>query len=102
LGVQDTGSIVTREGRLITFPNILQHQAESFELEDKTKPGHRRIVAFFLIDPDVKIFSTAKIPCQRQDWWEEELERTQRWLPKPLGEHSGTFPLEWMKQRNID
>ncbi|KAJ3569056.1 hypothetical protein NP233_g5304 [Leucocoprinus birnbaumii] len=36
-----------------------------------TKPGHRKILALFLVDPNIKIISTANVPCQRQDWREE-------------------------------
>ena len=69
--VQEAGSVVTSEGRLITFPNIVQHRVEPFRLHDPSKPGHRKIVALFLVNPHVKILSSAKIPCQRKDWWEE-------------------------------
>ncbi|KAJ3576459.1 hypothetical protein NP233_g415 [Leucocoprinus birnbaumii] len=69
--VQVLGGIKAREGRLVTFPNILQHQVQPFELEDPTKPGHRKILALFLVDPVMKIISTANVPCQRHDWWSE-------------------------------
>ncbi|RXW20311.1 hypothetical protein EST38_g5535 [Candolleomyces aberdarensis] len=71
--IQDIGSVETCEGRLITFPNILQHQVQPFKLADPTKPGHRKIVALFLVDPNARIISTADVPCQRQDWWAEEV-----------------------------
>ncbi|KAJ2912988.1 hypothetical protein MD484_g7416, partial [Candolleomyces efflorescens] len=70
-GVQDVGSVETREGRLLTFPNILQHRVEPFELEDPTKPGHRKILALFLVDPNIRTLSTAYVPSQRLDWWQE-------------------------------
>ncbi|KAF8656134.1 hypothetical protein AX16_002736 [Volvariella volvacea WC 439] len=76
--VQQIGSIETREGRLLTFPNILQHQVQPFKLADPTKPGHRKILALFLVDPHVKIISTANIPCQRTDWWGEEFFKAKR------------------------
>lgn len=69
--IQDVGSIDTREGRLLTFPNILQHRVDPFKLADPSLPGHRKIVALFLVDPNLKIISTANIPCQRQDWWRQ-------------------------------
>ncbi|KJA26104.1 hypothetical protein HYPSUDRAFT_64316 [Hypholoma sublateritium FD-334 SS-4] len=69
--VQDVGSVDTREGRLLTFPNILQHRVNPFKLVDPTKPVHRKIVALFLVDPNIQIISTAHVPCQRQDWWLE-------------------------------
>ncbi|KAJ2933512.1 hypothetical protein H1R20_g3583, partial [Candolleomyces eurysporus] len=71
--IQDVGLVETREGRLITFPNILQHQVQPFKLSDPTKPGHRKIVALFLVDPNTRVTSTADVPCQRQDWWTEEV-----------------------------
>ncbi|KAJ2933515.1 hypothetical protein H1R20_g3586, partial [Candolleomyces eurysporus] len=71
--IQNIGSIDTREGRLITFPSILQYQVEPFQLADPTKPGHRKILALFLVDPNVRVISTADVPCQRQDWWWDEM-----------------------------
>ncbi|KAJ3524093.1 hypothetical protein NMY22_g11158 [Coprinellus aureogranulatus] len=68
-GVQYVGEVETKEGRLLTFPNILQHQVQPFELEDPTKPGHRKIVALFLVDPNVRVVSTAHVPAQQVDWW---------------------------------
>jgi len=68
-GVQHVGELETSEGRLITFPNILMHQVQPFELEDKTRNGHRKILALFLVDPHVRIASTGNVPCQRLDWW---------------------------------
>ena len=70
---QHVGGADTREGRLLTFPNILQHQVQPFELVDRTKPGHRKILALFLVDPNIKIISSANVPCQRRDWWKDEI-----------------------------
>ncbi|KAG6865926.1 hypothetical protein C0991_010427 [Blastosporella zonata] len=67
--VQDVGAVDTPEGRLLTWPNILQHQVQPFALADPTKPGHRKILAFFLVDPNIRIISTANIPCQQREWW---------------------------------
>ncbi|KAF5334509.1 hypothetical protein D9611_013772 [Ephemerocybe angulata] len=71
--VQVLGSVVAKEGRLITFPNILQHKDQPFELADTTKPGHRKILALFLVDPYTSVISTADVPPQRLDWWAEEV-----------------------------
>ena len=73
-GLQFVGSVDTREGRLLTFPNILQHQVQPFSLVDPTKPGHRKILALFLVDPHLKVLSTANVPCQQRDWWREHIE----------------------------
>jgi len=75
-GVQYVGDIVCKEGRLITFPNILQHRVSSFRLEDTSRPGHRKILAVFLVDPHIRIISTANVPPQQRDWWVEEVKST--------------------------
>lgn len=41
----------------------------SFKLEDPTKPGHRRFIALWLVDPHRRILSTANVPPQQKDWW---------------------------------
>lgn len=45
----------------------------SFELKDRTKPGHRRFIALWLVDPTLRILSTANVPPQRLDWWMDSL-----------------------------
>lgn len=47
---------------------MLQHRVAPFELLDKTKPGHRKILALFLVDPHIRIISSANVPPQRADW----------------------------------
>lgn len=71
--VQEVGSVLCREGRLLTFPNVLQHQVQPFKLADPTKKGHRKILALFLVDPGIRIISTANVPPQQRDWWAEEV-----------------------------
>jgi hypothetical protein len=65
---QELGSVVSKEGRIITFPNTLQHQVSPFSLADPSKPGHRKILALFLVDPHLRIISSANVPPQREDW----------------------------------
>ncbi|TEB24438.1 hypothetical protein FA13DRAFT_1756864 [Coprinellus micaceus] len=69
--IQNIGSVVTSEGKLVTFPNIIHHQVQPFKLVDPTKPGHRKLLALFLVDPNISIISTADVPCQRADWVDE-------------------------------
>jgi hypothetical protein len=69
--VQELGSVLTKQGRLLAFPNVLQHKVEAFELEDKTKPGWRKFVALWLVDPSNKVISTANVPPQQFEWWRE-------------------------------
>jgi hypothetical protein len=72
---QDLGSVGCREGRLITFPNTLQHRVAPFALADRSQPGHRKILALFLIDPHNRIISSANVPPQ-QDEWATEIQET--------------------------
>ncbi|KAI9154930.1 Citrate synthase-like protein [Paramyrothecium foliicola] len=67
--VQDIGSVLTREGRALFFPNVFQHRVSPFSLADPTRPGHRKILALFLVDPSIPIISTGNIPPQQKDWW---------------------------------
>ncbi|MER5596424.1 DUF4246 domain-containing protein [Streptomyces sp. NPDC002265] len=64
---QVLGSASTPAGRCLAFPNILQHRVGSFRLQDDTRPGYRKILAFFLVDPSEKIVSTSDVPPQ-QPW----------------------------------
>ncbi|KAJ3459762.1 hypothetical protein MRS44_015835 [Fusarium solani] len=67
--VQNFGDVQTKQGRLLAFPNVFQHRVSSFRLKDPTKPGHRRFIALWLIDPHRRIVSTANVPPQQKDWW---------------------------------
>ncbi|MET9162312.1 DUF4246 domain-containing protein [Streptomyces parvulus] len=64
---QVLGSTATPAGRCLAFPNILQHRVGPFRLADPDRPGHRKILAFFLVDPSETIVSTSDVPPQ-QPW----------------------------------
>ncbi|KAF5620621.1 uncharacterized protein FTJAE_11614 [Fusarium tjaetaba] len=66
---QDIGSVLTKSGRAIFFPNVLQHHVSQFKLADPTRPGHRKILALFLVDPAIPIISTSNVPPQQKHWW---------------------------------
>jgi hypothetical protein len=66
---QVLGAAESRPGRALAFPNILQHRVDPFRLADPAKPGHRKILVFFLVEPSVTIVSTSDIPPQ-QPWSE--------------------------------
>ncbi|KGO68163.1 Protein of unknown function DUF4246 [Penicillium italicum] len=65
---QDLGAVACKEGRLLTFPNTVQHRVSPFSLVDPSKPGHRKILALFLVDPHRRIISSANVPPQQEDW----------------------------------
>jgi hypothetical protein len=58
---------------LLVFPNIYQHRVGTFNLKDPSKPGHRKILVFFLVDPTQRIISTATVLPQNVAWRDSEL-----------------------------
>ncbi len=66
--VQGLGSIRTTPGRCLVFPNVCQHRLGACRLVDPTRPGRRRALAFFLVDPAYRIPSTLFVPPQRASW----------------------------------
>ncbi|TFK36208.1 hypothetical protein BDQ12DRAFT_610196 [Crucibulum laeve] len=100
--VQDIGAVETREGRLITFPNVLQHQVQPFKLVDPTKSGHRKMVALFLVDPHIRIISTAHVPPQQKDWWMQAIKQNRRLerLPVEL-QKLEDFPIDFEEAKQM-
>ncbi|KAK4443131.1 hypothetical protein QBC34DRAFT_362554 [Podospora aff. communis PSN243] len=97
--VQTYGRVVTREGRLLAFPNVFQHRVSGFRLVDHTKPGHRRFIALWLVDPLTRIISTANVPPQQAEWWAESA-----FGPKGEGLLGSKIPAELaqlLRERNI-
>lgn len=66
--IMDHGSLTARQGRVLVFPNTYQHKVEPFELADKSRPGHRKILAFFVVDPKTPVISTRNVPPQQAHW----------------------------------
>ncbi|WP_372346811.1 DUF4246 domain-containing protein [Streptomyces sp. KL116D] len=95
---QTLGSASTPAGRCLAFPNVLQHRVSPFRLADPARPGHRKILAFFLVDPSETIVSTSDVPPQQP--WADTLDhdaRPGRELPR--GAHAGTQVLRRRAQR---
>lgn len=70
--IQNLGTLRCKPGRVLAFPNTLQHRVEPFRLIDATRAGHRRFLVLWLVDPNYRIVSTANVPPQQHDWWAEE------------------------------
>ena len=71
--VQEVGDVITKTHRCVAFPNLYQHQVQPFHLEDSTKPGHRKILVFFLVDPTQKVPSATDVAPQQRERVEEAL-----------------------------
>ncbi|KAL5529747.1 hypothetical protein ACEPAG_5732 [Sanghuangporus baumii] len=84
------GATETIEGRCIAFPNTYQHRVSPFKLVDPMKPGYRKILALFLVDPSVNepIPSTSVVPPQQRKWIKQALQDTE---PNTL---LGRLPIE--------
>ncbi|KAK0741482.1 hypothetical protein B0T18DRAFT_231489 [Schizothecium vesticola] len=66
---QELGSVKLPVGRLVAYPNALQHRMQSRHLIDPTSPGHQDCLTLLLVDPHYRLCSTANVPPQRHDWW---------------------------------
>lgn len=75
---QDLGGLAALRGRCIVFPNVYQHRVAPFKLVDKTKPGYRKILVFFLVDPTVTVISTQNVLPQQVDWADVKLDSDKR------------------------
>lgn len=71
--IQNLGKVLTRERRLLCFPNVMRHRVSPFQLADPSKPGYRKLLALFLVDPHLKIISTENVPPQQHAWWRENV-----------------------------
>jgi hypothetical protein len=76
--VQEVGGIFGRHGRAITWPNTLQHKV-GIRLKDPSKRGRCKVLSLMLVDPNIRIISTANVPPQRLDW-KDDIETLDRGL----------------------
>lgn len=98
------GSMETKEDRVLIFPNWFQHCVDPFELQDKSKPGHRKILCLFFVDPfNKKVVATDMVPPQQKAWWNDgtDLSRfglntvTKKEVLRVFSENDGPKPAEW-------
>ncbi|KAI9325664.1 hypothetical protein DFJ73DRAFT_801799 [Zopfochytrium polystomum] len=68
-----TGDVRAAQGRAVAFPNFHQHRLEPFALADESRPGRRAVLAFFVVDPAVRIASTRDVPRQQRTLATREL-----------------------------
>ncbi|KAL5610871.1 hypothetical protein FOBRF1_006988 [Fusarium oxysporum] len=57
-----------RETRGYGKDDLITGRSKS-RFQDPTRPGHRRFIALWLVDPHRRIVSTANVPPQKRDWW---------------------------------
>lgn len=56
------GLVKAQEGYSVVFPNFLQHRVKPFQLREGVRKAKRTIIAFFVVDPEERIVSTADNP----------------------------------------
>lgn len=105
--IMDHGSLLAREDRVLVFPNTYQHRVEPFELTDKSKPGHRKILAFFLVDPATPVVSTQNVPPQQAQWGHAGRNALEDRLPEELvrqvmGDVDCPYDLDTAKKIRLD
>ncbi|KAI0729142.1 hypothetical protein C8Q72DRAFT_337124 [Fomitopsis betulina] len=82
--VQEVGKVITQEDRCIAFPNLYQHLVSPFRLADPTRPGHRKILVFFLVDPHITIPSASVVAPQQASWRRRAIAGTRLWERLPV------------------
>ena len=82
---QELGHILAEEDKCVAFPNIFQPRVDAFELADPLKPGHRKILCFFLVDFTTKIHSTSDVLPQQAEWSIAEIARAPALKNLPVG-----------------
>ncbi len=88
-GLVPIGSLATPKGRLFVFPNCHAHK-----ISDMTTSGGRatrRIVVFWLVDPERPIVSTAHVPPQQEKISADEAKQIQLALMEERRLHKQTF-----------
>ncbi|KAH7068434.1 hypothetical protein BKA63DRAFT_536755 [Paraphoma chrysanthemicola] len=99
--LQNYGSVNTPEGRLLAFSNAFQHRVSGFRLSDPTKPGHRRFIALWLVDPAKRIISTANVPPQRMSWYADAILGTDPELRKAVSAKLPAELVELIQERGL-
>ncbi|KAJ7058042.1 hypothetical protein C8F01DRAFT_1149278 [Mycena amicta] len=75
--VQKIGFVSSNAGRALAWPNIFQHRVSRCKLADPSKPGHRKLLNIFLVDPTAeRVVSATDVPPQQADWAAEALAET--------------------------
>ena len=64
----DLGTIRTNQGRAIIFSNEFQHKVTRLLSTSKSKVATRKILCFFIVDPENPIVSSEVVPPQQ---WEK-------------------------------
>lgn len=68
------GCIKAQTGASVIFPNTIQHRVKEFKLQTGYQSAERKILAFFVIDPNHRIISTKDVEPQYDFFTREKAE----------------------------
>jgi len=79
----DLGVVETPPGRVLVFKNSLQHRVSILTNSSTTEKAFRKVLLFWLVDPDKRILSTADVPRQQWDYMRVQIAHTlhRQWHP---------------------
>lgn len=84
------GHVTTPQGRLFVFPNSHVHKLSLLQNMGATA-ARRRIIVFWLVDPDVTILSTRDVPPQQATMKHADALRIRLALMEERKRHKGNF-----------
>lgn len=64
-GTIPAGTVATPQGRVVVFPNSHIHRLNALTVAAGASGGRRRVIVFWVVDPDVRIASTREVPPQQ-------------------------------------
>lgn len=104
--IQHPGNIQCKPGRVVMYPSTVQHRLTGYKLNDPTKKGFSMSLVILLVDPNIRIISTANIPPQRLDWTfsEEEFGDLRHSLNKmslEFEDRKGNLPMSMSEAKQV-
>ncbi len=92
-GAIPVGSVATPAGRVVVFPNSHIHKLNALTVAPGAAEGRRRVIVFWVVDPEVKIPSTREIPPQQGTITRKEALKIRLALMKERRLHKASFNL---------
>jgi len=85
------GTVGTPAGRVLVFPNSHIHKLNALTVAQGADEGRRRVVVFWVVDPDVRITSTREVPPQQGVLPRDEALAVRLELMKERSLHKSSF-----------
>merc|ERR1711904_757894 len=79
------GVVETPSQRVLVFKNSLQHRVQTLGNSSASASAFRKVLIFWLVDPDKRVLSTAEVPRQQWEQMRVLLAHTLHRQWRPLG-----------------